>query len=298
MSVAWAFAAAIVSAAAGLAAGSVGTGDVAPIVSPDRIDDAPSAGKGSFPLIDNFAWRAFIALNWPSLLDTAHRGLPDRSKSLGDEGKRVWETFKSDYELFAIGDDGNRAAPSPWTSYDGRNPCGDRIDNREKTIASFEAFADFNQPSFTVGVPANPLVGVNGAYTRYEIHFNEAEFSAFAANGWSRARNLPDEKRPAHLPAGSIEVKAAWLPMSEAEARAVRARYYVETAEIVDVAMTLKAGRLICSKSAVALVGLHIAIKTESRPQWVWSTFEHVDNVPPAGAGEAREPDAKDAGRP
>jgi hypothetical protein len=53
MSVAWAFAAAIVSAAglaAGLAAGSVGTGDVAPIVSPDRIDDAPSAGKGSFAL--------------------------------------------------------------------------------------------------------------------------------------------------------------------------------------------------------------------------------------------------------
>ena len=76
--------------------------------------------------------------------------------------------------------------PSPWTSYEGRNPCGDGIDNREKTIASFEPFADFNQPSFAVGVPANPLVGMNGAYTRYEIHFNEAEFSAFAANGWSQ----------------------------------------------------------------------------------------------------------------
>ena len=86
--------------------------------------------------------------------------------------------------------------------------------------------------------------------------------------------------------------------MSEAEARAARGRYYVETADIVDVARTLKAGRVVCSKSAVALVGLHIAIKTLSRPQWVWSTFEHVDNVPPAGAGEAREPDAKDAGRP
>ena len=132
MSVASAFAAAIVSAvglAAGLAAGSVGTGDVAPIVSPDRIDDAPSAGKGAFALIDNFAWRAFIALNWPSLPAAAHRGVPDRSKSLGDEGKRVWETFKSDYETFAIDDDGKRAALSPSTSYDGRNPCGDGIDN-------------------------------------------------------------------------------------------------------------------------------------------------------------------------
>ena len=85
--------------------------------------------------------------------------------------------------------------------------------------------------------------------------------------------------------------------LNEAEARAARGRYYLETAEIVDVAKSLEAGRLVCSKSEVALVGLHIAIKTESRPQWVWSTFEHVDNVPPAGAGQAREPDAKDAGR-
>ena len=245
-----------------------------------------------------FRLARFHRAHWPSFPDAAHRGVPDRSKSLGDESKRVWETFKSDYELFPIGDDVAGAAPSPWTNYDGRNPCGDGIDNREKTIASFEPFADFNQPSFTVGVPAIPLVGVNGAYTRYEIHFNEAEFSAFVASGWAQAQNLPDESHPAHLPAGSVAIKAAWLPMSEAEARAARGRYYLETAEIVDVARTLKAGRVVCSKSAVALVGLHIAIKTLSRPQWVWSTFEHVDNVPPAGAGEAREPDAKDAGRP
>ena len=121
----FAAAAAIVASAglaAALAAGSAGTGDLAPMVSPDRIDDAPSAGKGSFALIDNFAWRAFIALNWPSLPDAAHRGVPDRSKLLGDEGKRVWETFKSDYELFEVSDDGRHVAPSPWTSYDGRNP--------------------------------------------------------------------------------------------------------------------------------------------------------------------------------
>ena len=39
-------------------------------------------------------------------------------------------------------------------------------------------------------------------------------------------------------------------------------------------------------------------VKTKYRPQGVWSTFEHVDNVPPAGEGEAREPDARDAGAP
>jgi hypothetical protein len=30
----------------------------------------------------------------------------------------------------------------------------------------------------------------------------------------------------------------------------------------------------------VGLVGLHVGHKTNLAPQWLWSTFEHVDNVP------------------
>ena len=110
--------------------------DVTPLVSPDRIDDVPSTKPDPFPAFDNFAWRAFVALNWPSLLDPAHRGEPDRAKALGDPGPRVWETFKSRYELFEVGADGNPAPPSPWTSYEGSNPCGPGVDNRMKTVAS------------------------------------------------------------------------------------------------------------------------------------------------------------------
>ena len=164
------------------------------------------------------------------------------------------------------------------------------VDNRQKTIASFAPFADFNQPSFAAGEPANPLVAQNGAYTRYEIHFNAPEFTAFAANGWSRGLNLPDASHPARFPVGSIAVKAAWRPLTAADPPSARARAYVERAEIVDVAKTLAAGHVVCSESDVALVGLHIAIKTASRPQWIWSTFEQVDNVPPAGEGEAASP--------
>ncbi len=279
-----------------LPAGSANAGGELPTVSPDPIDDAPLTAGDSFSVVDNFAWRAFIALNWPSKIEAADRGVPDRAKSLGNSGKRVWETFKSDTELFQVGDDGRPITPAPWASYDGRNPCG--VDNRGKTIAGFAPFADFNQPSFAVGEPANPLVAQNGAYTRYEIHFNEPEFSTLAESGWSQGRNLPDENHPAHFPVGSLAVKAAWRPLTATDTPAVRARYYVESAEIVDVAKTLAAGRVVCTTGDLALVGLHIAIKTKSRPQWVWSTFEHVDNVPPAGAGETREPDAKDAGAP
>ena len=38
-----------------------------------------------------------------------------------------------------------------------------------------------------------------------------------------------------------------------------------------------------CTERSVGLVGLHIVKKTPSRPQWIWSTFEHVDTVPDDG---------------
>ena len=35
-----------------------------------------------------------------------------------------------------------------------------------------------------------------------------------------------------------------------------------------------------CRVETLGLVGFHIVHRTESAPQWVWSTFEHVDNAP------------------
>jgi len=273
--------------------------DVAPLVAPDRIEDAPSIKPDPYPDFDNFAWRAFIALNWPSLTDPAHRGVPDRSKTLGDKGPRVWETFKARYELFQVAPDGRAIAPQPWATYEARNPCGSDVDNRAKTLATFDPFMDFNQSAFLPGVAANPLIAQNRTYTRYEARINEPEYAALALSGRSQGENLPDPAHPAQLPAGSIAVKAAWRLLTAADGPAVRARYYVvDNANVVDVAKTLAAGHVVCSKSDVALVGLHIVIRTKDRTQGLWSTFEHVDNVPPAGTGEAREPDARQAGAP
>ena len=268
-------------------------------ISPDRVEDVPSlkADIDPFPTVDNFAWRAFIALNWPSLTDPAHRGLPDRTKTLADPGPRVWETLKARYELFQVGPDGRPLPPQPWASYDAANPCGADINGSAKTLASFDPFMDFNQ--FASGVAANPLVAQNRTYTRYETRINEAEYSALALNGWSQGQNLPDQDHPAQLPPGSIAIKAAWRILTPADTPAVRARYYVvKNANVVDVAKTIAARHVVCSKSDIALVGLHLVIRTAHRPQGLWSTFEHVDNVPPAGAGETREPDARDAGMP
>ena len=271
--------------------------DVAPKVSPDRIDDVPSTKPDPFPAFDNFAWRAFVALNWPALAEPERRGEPDRAKSLADPGPRVWETFKARWEVFQPGPDGRAGEPAAWGSYAGPNPCGAGFDNRAKTLASFVPYADFNQASFAPGRFVGPLVARNRTYTRYEVRINRAEFDSIVDHRWFERANGPTPQAPAHFNVDSIAVKAAWRVLTDADPPAVRSRYYVvANAQVVDVARSLAAGAPICAAHDVALVGMHIAVKTKYRPQWLWSSFEHVDNVPPVGAGEAREPDAKAAG--
>ena len=228
---------------AGCACNAAMADELAPTLSPDRIEDAPSTRLDPYPTFDNFAWRAFLALNWPARPGADGRGEPDRGKTLGDPGPRVWETFKSSYELFQVGPDGRPIAPSAYASFEGRNPCGDGFDNRTKTLASFVPYAEFNQPGFAPREFLNPLVAQNHTYTRYEIRLNRPEYEAIAASGWSVGRNLPDAAHPADLPIGSIAVKASWRILTDADTPAVRARYYVvRDANVVDVAKSLAAG--------------------------------------------------------
>lgn len=270
--------------------------DVEPKVAPDRIGDVPATRPDPFPAFSNFGWRAFIALNWPALTGAADRGRPDRSKRLSDSGPRVWETFKSRYELFQRDRDGRALIPSEWTSYEGKNPCGPGIDNRTKTLSSFSEFSDFNQATFNLGQLGNPLVAQNRTYTRYEVRINREEFNSIVDHKWYIRRNLPTEQKPGRFNVGSIGVKAAWRILTNQDTPAIRQRYYVvKDAAVLDVAKSVRAGKAVCAKHDIALVGLHIVVKTTYRPQWLWSSFEHVDNVPPMGTGEAREPDANDA---
>ena len=43
-----------------------------------------------------------------------------------------------------------------------------------------------------------------------------------------------------------------------------------------------------CLQKTLGLVGFHIVHKTKTRPQWIWTSFEHVDNVPEQAEVDAR----------
>ena len=186
-------------ATAPCAIGLAAAQDVAPVVSAERIEDVPSTRVDPFPEFDNFAWRAFIALNWPALTDPAHRGVPDRAKTLGDRGPRVWETFKARYELFQVGPDGRPFAPQPWATYEALNPCGADVDGRAKTLATFDPFMDFNQSAFLPGVAANPLVAQNAPIPATKCASTNRSIRRLRLSGWSLGEKLPDEAHPARI---------------------------------------------------------------------------------------------------
>ena len=119
-------------ALAGCACSLASADELAPILSPDRIVDAPSTRLDPYPTFDNFAWCAFLALNWPALAGADRRGEPDRGRTVGDPGPRVWETFKSSYELFQIGPEGRPLRRRPLRASRAATHAGTRSTTKRR----------------------------------------------------------------------------------------------------------------------------------------------------------------------
>ena len=105
--------------------------DDAVLFSPAPPDTTVTVNSGSqFPIsngqgeIDAFAWKMFIAMNWPAIVPSETngfvRGIPDTTQTFGPSNLGVWETFKEKREVFNRGFIRNGqfipADPGPWHS--------------------------------------------------------------------------------------------------------------------------------------------------------------------------------------
>ena len=227
---------------------------------------------------DDYSWRTFIAMVWP--VAAGQRGQPDTTKTVASPGPllssrmdgRVFETFKSVWETFH--NDGS--TPAAWNVYDAAkfNACSATASFGDIILSSFSKFSDLGQAG--VGSLVGPLVAQNTTYVRYAAGFNETEFTQILGDQLYLRRNLPTPPNSLTFKNGSVDVKAAWILM---DGIPHPERYYTRKALVLDP----KTGN--CSQTTVGLVGLHIVQKTSTRPQWIWTTFEQVDNVPPAVGG-------------
>ena len=237
----------------------------------------------SRPFFDTFSWQSFIALSWPA--DPANRGVPlePGSPALfrasnttgGDSAAIVWETYREGFELFP--NDGS--VPPEWNSAEpSQTPVGPN-DGRVLAMVTKGGLLDEVNEAF-----GGPLIDQNRNYVRYEVRVNQIEYDQVRNNGWYDKDTVDaaiEQTVQEQIDAGispqqgigfdvnSLELKGAWRELTDDDDPD---RYYSVEALIAN-----EDGDYVTA--TMGLVGLHIMQKTEIFPQWIWSTFEHVDNV-------------------
>ena len=228
------------------------------------------------------SWQVFKFLVWPAV--SGDRGKSDTTKPITSmQGPRVFETFKASWEIFRP----NAPDPGPWNAYPSPEPCSNQQDVRpgEPVLASFSKFGNIKTGGGATD--SHVLVAQNGTYVRYQAGYNDVIFEKIKRSRLHDAafvrtvhdvrdgERLPDDT---DSPDGAMIVKSAWIELPGESANIDPPQFYVQHDAWVQELQTGK-----CRKASVGLVGLHVAYKTKSRPQWIWSTFEHVDNVPEPG---------------
>jgi hypothetical protein len=242
------------------------------------------------PDFDYFSWQSFIALNWPAA--TGSRGVPNQPGNpdiflqAAPGTPVVWGTYKDSFELFGQKDQ----RPTPWDSSDiPVSPCPGGEPGRKTLVFLSKGNTPLMQ---TTQAFSFPLIDQRGNYVYYDIRYDKAQYEFIRgqdsdATSWLYLlKNLaPKENVPTGLQMpmsstspdllGSIMVKAAWRIKTDKDDAS---RYYSTAAQIYNPQTQT------CTPTTVLLVGLHIAHKVSPFNEWVWSTFEQVDNVP-ADAG-------------
>lgn len=238
---------------------------------------------------DNLSWQMFVALNW-----TAGKQSAPAEQGLKSDGPRVWETWKRVADVFGNGPvQANCTVPAGYESFSiASNGQGQPVGQNEEYI---QAATD------------EPAIDVSGNWTLYERRLNNIEIAYLKAPGGNASWTLTTLQGQKNLaagggkvdfpsidvpgaPTGAIELKAAWRVLDPAKHAENVKKYYVVRA-VLGVAPDLvkqqqpDQPKPICATVDLGLVAMHIIernpkTKNALKPEWFWSTFEHVDNVP------------------
>jgi len=227
-------------------------------------------------LFDILSWQMFISLNWPE--NSADKPQP----AINDHGEPAWAKWKESYEVFR--EDGS--SPLSWDSVNlpkrfmGRLPKNAKVLFRmSKTTAFFHHKRHTEKANEIDQAFTSPIWDQSGNIVRYEIRLNKPDFDYIVSNdlfnlngqaAFSQAGKKVEFPAASRTKMGVVEIKLAWKILEPGKDHAER--YYSTEAYVLN-----EDGSFSIKK--VGLVGMHIASRTQSSPQWIWATFEQVDNL-------------------
>lgn len=261
-------------------------------VDPEIRDDLVSRGELllAHRLFERQQWAAFVAVNWP----VDDKGKP--MSALGDEGDPAWTDWIETYQVFKP----KGAEPDPWGGDHRSLPLADAVQlplpgesgptgypelgHRDaRVIHNLSSVQKINVATETDQAFSFSVFDQYGKPAYYESLINKIEYDLIVENKLYEAGGLanyiarngkltfPSGKFDGNVH-GAIELKVAWRVLDPAKDDF--SRYLTQPAYVVSGAKDP-----VWQPVTVGLVGFHIGQKTETSPQWIWSTFEHVDNV-------------------
>ncbi len=229
---------------------------------------------------DIYSWKSFIALNWPADIANCTADTTDGTSILSGKGPVVWETYLTSDQVFVE----PGSTPDSWCASDlNRHP--QKVQELAlKTGVQRFLHTTAKSPHSLDQASGGPLVDQNGRFVRYEVRMNQDEYNYIVKDTlWNKTgqQNFIARGGTVDMPSGNnegvegaIEIKAAWKIMGEGDDPS---RFYTIQAIVYnDNEEDPSPGE---NPVTLGLVGLHIAHKIQDQKNWVWSTFEQVDNL-------------------
>ena len=226
---------------------------------------------------DYFSWLTFIALNSPA-----------DGSVIGKDARPEWEKWKQLPDVMLPGG----KEPTAWLPDNDVTPppeCSAQF-KQGMMVIRMDMEETYNEP-----FKSGPLFDQNGNYALFVIFMNKAMFEYIDPPDMQGDRskkslysialqrqfqgdvNFPSgslvNNGSSVIGPGSVMVKASWKilkPNDDAtKYHTVHGLLYMPTRK-----------QNPCQPVLLGLIGFHVGHKTATRQQWIWTTFEHVNNVP------------------
>jgi hypothetical protein len=247
---------------------------------------------------DFYSWRTFIALNSPA------DGTPIDSEKAGADTPTKWEDMNNFKQLLDVMLPANLQPPIWPTDTDGMKAerarlmpeaCGELLNERPdlKEDEPNRMIVKMIEESFNEPFKTGPLIDQQGHYAIFDILMNRQMFEYITVNHLNTkagqaanadlAVDFPpgQNDRPAQAgkPAqaaafGSFMLKVSWKILTPEE---IAAKTFHMRRALV---LMPPGDKRPCLDRTLGLIGFHAVHKTVARPQWIWTSFEHVKNVP------------------
>jgi hypothetical protein len=223
---------------------------------------------------DGFGWKEFVALNWPANAD----GTPSKDFKIGenDSAARVWQYWMGPGAVLLP--DGSKPTWTPGGGLTGLQLTKAAEDIQTQFVDALHFPIVDQERNFVV-----MGLGMNKVMFDYIVRTNLYNREGQRSDPNGRPLRVNQEKF-VNFPAGSIEFKTAWRVFPENPSPAdleLMKRYFISKSVVRIGAKNSEDGKDTKIMVNLGLVGMHIIQKTPGNPQWVWSTFEQVDNLEP-----------------